>query len=83
MVTDAAAFEDSEGLPFVVDVFEMLGETTAHRAVAGEATAVTPNTSPQTRRRELFRVFRGGSLRRSDPDGQAILDPDRSIGPPD
>lgn len=53
MVTDAAAFEDSEGLPFVVDLFDMLGETTAERAVAGEPAAGTPNTSPQTRRREL------------------------------
>ncbi len=53
MVTDAGAFQDSEGLPFVVDGFEMLGETTAESAVAGEPGASTASRSPQKRRGEL------------------------------
>ena len=53
MVTDADAFEDSEGLPFVVDEFEMLGETTAESAVAGEPAGDTLSGPPQKRRGEL------------------------------
>jgi murein DD-endopeptidase MepM/ murein hydrolase activator NlpD len=44
-VGDGPSFNDSEGLPFVLDTIELLGKTTAEYAVAQEgapATVVTP-----------------------------------------
>jgi hypothetical protein len=51
--TDAAAPEYSEGRPFVFDSFELLGETTAERAIAEEHAEAKTTFSPDTRRREL------------------------------
>jgi hypothetical protein len=51
-VSDGATFENAEGLPFVIDSFELLGETSAERAIGAEpAEPLTP--SPRRRNREL------------------------------
>jgi hypothetical protein len=52
-VGDTGLFNDSEGLPFVLDSFELLGEMTAERAIGAEAAQVTPTVAQQSRRREL------------------------------
>ena len=46
------SFNDSEGLPFVLEVLELLGETTAVYAVAGDG-APGMRTEPQSRRRQM------------------------------
>jgi peptidase M23-like protein len=52
-VNDSVSFEGSEGLPFLFDAFELLGETTAERAVGAEASPGPLTLSPVRRRREL------------------------------
>lgn len=50
---DTAAFDTSEGVPFVFASFELLGETTAERALGVEASGATPALVRQRRAREM------------------------------
>jgi murein DD-endopeptidase MepM/ murein hydrolase activator NlpD len=52
-VNDSVSFEGSEGLPFLFDSFELLGETTAERAVGAESSPGPLQLSPVKHRREL------------------------------
>jgi hypothetical protein len=52
-VSDSVSFEGSEGLPFLFDSFELLGETTGERAVGAESSPGPLQLSPVKHRREL------------------------------
>jgi hypothetical protein len=52
-VNDSVSFEGSEGLPFLFDSFELLGETTAARAVGAVSSPGPLRLSPVKHRREL------------------------------
>jgi hypothetical protein len=52
-VSDAPTFENSEGLPFVFESFEVLGETSAARAIGAERSVEPFRFTPARRRREL------------------------------
>jgi hypothetical protein len=52
-VSDSASFENSEGLPFLIDAFEVLGATTADRALGAELDAAPATFSSRQVRREL------------------------------
>jgi hypothetical protein len=52
-MSDAVAVEAAEGLPYVFETFEALGETSALRAVAGEPGLSTPREVVSRRLREL------------------------------
>ena len=51
-LADAATFQ-AEGLPFVLESFELLGETTAARAIGAEPDSPPASFAPARRQREL------------------------------
>lgn len=52
-VSDSVSFEGSEGLPFLFDSFDLLGETTGERAVGAVSSPGPLELSPVKHRREL------------------------------
>jgi murein DD-endopeptidase MepM/ murein hydrolase activator NlpD len=52
-ISDSASFGGSEGAPFVIDSFDLLGETTAERAITEEAAPDESRIPEQRRRRQL------------------------------
>lgn len=52
-VTDRASPEDAQGLPFVFDTFELLGNTTAGLALGAEPSSHKPELSPVRRAKAL------------------------------
>ncbi len=52
-VTDRPSPEDAQGLPFLFDAFELLGNTTAGLALGAEPTSHKPELSPVRRTKEL------------------------------
>lgn len=65
-VADTLLLEQSEGLPFVFRLFEVLGKTTAERAVGADSAGGPVNFAPKRRERELpldGAVVRFGSTR--------------------
>ena len=52
-ITDGPLPEDSQGLPFVFDAFDLLGKTTPDLALGAEPSSEPPRFSPSKRGKEL------------------------------